>query len=70
MIANALDSGATRVRLLTDPAAATLTIIDDGRGKQRRELARYHDIASSTSAATGSDLPAWVSSADSLSHAR
>jgi hypothetical protein len=32
VIANALDSGATRVRLLTDAVAATLTIIDDGRG--------------------------------------
>jgi hypothetical protein len=48
VIANALDSGATRVRLLTDAAATTLTIIDDGRGMQRRELARYHDIAAST----------------------
>jgi hypothetical protein len=48
VVANALDSGATRVRLLTDPSAATLTIVDDGRGMQRRELARYHDIAAST----------------------
>ena len=48
VIANALDSGATRIRLLTEAANATLTIIDDGRGMQRRELARYHDIASST----------------------
>jgi hypothetical protein len=48
VIANALDSGATRVRLLTDAGAATLTIVDDGRGMQRRELARYHDIAAST----------------------
>jgi hypothetical protein len=48
VIANALDSGATRVRLLTSSADATLTIVDDGRGMQRRELARYHDIASST----------------------
>jgi hypothetical protein len=48
VIANALDSGAARVQLLTDAAAATLTIIDDGRGMQRRELARYHDIAAST----------------------
>jgi hypothetical protein len=47
-IANALDSGATRVQLLTDAAAATLTIIDDGRGMQRREMARYHDVAAST----------------------
>jgi Histidine kinase-, DNA gyrase B-, and HSP90-like ATPase len=48
VIANTLDSGAARVRLLTDSGAATLTIIDDGRGMQRRELARYHDIAAST----------------------
>jgi hypothetical protein len=50
VIANALDSGATRVRLLANPADATLTIIDDGRGMQRRELARYHDVAASTKA--------------------
>lgn len=48
VIANALDSGAARVKLLTDAGAATLTIIDDGRGMHRRELARYHDIAAST----------------------
>jgi hypothetical protein len=47
VVANALDSGAARVRLQTDPVEATLTIIDDGRGMQRRELARYHDVASS-----------------------
>ena len=47
-VANALDSGATRVRLLTSPSDATLTILDDGSGMQRRELARYHDIAAST----------------------
>src|SRR3989475_11547387 len=46
VVANALDSGATRIRLLTDPAAATLTIVDDGRGMQRRELVRDHDVAS------------------------
>jgi Histidine kinase-, DNA gyrase B-, and HSP90-like ATPase len=50
VLANALDSGATRVQLLTDPAAATLTIVDDGRGMQRRELARYHDVAASSKA--------------------
>jgi hypothetical protein len=48
VVANALDSGATRVRLLTDAVNATLTVIDDGRGMQRRELARYHDVATST----------------------
>ncbi len=46
--ANALDSGATRIELRADPAAATLTVVDDGRGMQRRELARYHDVAAST----------------------
>src|SRR5216683_666584 len=50
VVANALDSGATRVLLLTNPADATLTIVDDGRGMQRRELARYHDVAASTKA--------------------
>ncbi len=48
VIANALDSRATRIRLLTNASAATLTIIDNGRGMQRRELARYHDIAASS----------------------
>jgi hypothetical protein len=48
VIANALDSGATRIRLLPDRASATLTIVDDGRGMRRRELRRYHDVAAST----------------------
>ena len=48
IIANALDSGATRITLDADPVAATLTVVDDGRGMQRRELARYHDVAAST----------------------
>ena len=47
VIANALDSGAACIRLLASPADATLTIADDGRGMLRRELARYHDIATS-----------------------
>jgi hypothetical protein len=50
VVANALDSGATRVRLLTNAAESTLTIVDDGRGMQRRELARYHDVAASSKA--------------------
>jgi hypothetical protein len=47
VVANALDSGARRIRLQTGGADATLTILDDGRGMQRRELARYHDVAAS-----------------------
>jgi hypothetical protein len=48
VVANALDSGATRVDLATDPATATFTVVDDGAGMKRRELARYHDIAATT----------------------
>lgn len=48
VVANALDSGASHIRLATNPADATLTIVDDGRGMQRRALARYHDVAAST----------------------
>jgi uncharacterized protein (DUF2461 family) len=46
--ANALDSGATRIRLQPDPHTATLTVVDDGRGMQRKDLRRYHDVAAST----------------------
>lgn len=48
--ANALDSGATRISLHVDAQAGALTVGDDGRGMQRRELARYHDVAASTKA--------------------
>ena len=47
IVANALDSGAAAVTITTDPAAPSLTIVDDGVGMRRRELVRYHDIASS-----------------------
>src|SRR3989442_13062639 len=45
IVANALDSGASRVRVMADAAAATLVVADDGCGMKRRELARYHDAA-------------------------
>jgi len=48
IVANSLDSGTRVLRLTTEPAARTLTVLDDGTGMQRRELARYHDIAAST----------------------
>ncbi len=47
IVANSLDSGATQITLSTDSSTATLTVTDDGSGMRRRELARYHDIASS-----------------------
>jgi hypothetical protein len=48
VVANSLDSGATGLRLLADPVALTLTIVDDGAGMRRRDLVRYHDLAAST----------------------
>ncbi len=48
ILANALDSGATEIAFEADPAESTLTAMDNGSGMQRRELARYHDIAAST----------------------
>ncbi len=48
VVANALDSGATCLRLTADPASSTLTIVDDGSGMRRRDLVRYHDLAAST----------------------
>jgi hypothetical protein len=48
IVANSLDSGATRVGIATDPGLATLTLVDNGAGMRRRELARYHDVATST----------------------
>ena len=48
IVANALDSGASTITVLTDPTAGTFTLVDDGLGMRRRELARYHDLAIST----------------------
>ena len=45
MIANTLDSRASVIALRTDPAASTLTLIDDGQGMSRAELRRFHDVA-------------------------
>ena len=50
IVANALDSGATRIELRPDPVGGTLSVVDDGSGMRRRELARYHDVAASTKA--------------------
>ena len=50
IMANSLDSGATQITFECDPAQRTLTATDNGSGMQRRELARYHNIASSTKA--------------------
>jgi HSP90 family molecular chaperone len=48
IVANALDSGASEIRLQLDPAAGTLTVVDNGSGMRRDQLRRYHDIAATT----------------------
>jgi hypothetical protein len=48
IMANSLDSGATQISFECDPVERTLTTLDNCRGMQRRELARFHDIAAST----------------------
>lgn len=48
IVANALDSGASRLALRTDRTEGLLVLVDDGAGMTRRELARYHDVAAST----------------------
>lgn len=48
IIANSLDSGASRILLTADPAQGTFTAVDNGSGMQRRDMRRYHDIATST----------------------
>lgn len=48
VVANALDSGATVVRITANSTDASLTIADNGSGMPRRDLRRYHDLAAST----------------------
>ena len=48
IVANSLDSGASRISFATDLATATLTVLDNGRGMTRAELRRYHDLATSS----------------------
>jgi hypothetical protein len=48
IMANSLDSGATVIALDADSSRRALTVIDNGSGMQRRDLARYHNLASST----------------------
>ena len=48
IIANSLDSGASRIAMTADPAQSTLTVLDNGSGMQRKAMRQYHDIAAST----------------------
>jgi Histidine kinase-, DNA gyrase B-, and HSP90-like ATPase len=48
IVANALDSGAAALTFTADPAQSAFSILDDGSGMRRRDLARYHDVAATT----------------------
>jgi hypothetical protein len=48
LIANALDSGATEIRLETRPSQALFRCTDNGTGMNRAALRSYHNIAAST----------------------
>lgn len=47
IVANSLDSGARHIRFMPDAAQMSLTVLDDGAGMQRKDLIRYHDLATS-----------------------
>lgn len=48
LVANALDSGASRVSFFINPSEKSLTILDNGKGMRRPELREYHNIAATT----------------------
>lgn len=48
LVANSLDAGATIIRMIADPAAATFQLEDNGRGMVWKELRQFHNLASST----------------------
>lgn len=48
VVANALDSGASSIRVLADAGERTVVVVDDGSGMGRRQLTRYHDLASTS----------------------
>ena len=48
ILANALDAGASLIRINTDSTSASLTITDNGSGMPRAQLRKYHDLATSS----------------------
>jgi len=48
IVANALDSGATRIEVANAPAQASFVVVDNGAGMLRQHLRRFHDLAAST----------------------
>jgi hypothetical protein len=48
LVANALDSGASEIRLTVNADQAAFTLCDNGKGMSPPQLDRYHDIAATT----------------------
>ena len=48
LVPNALDSGASEIRLTVHAAQRTLTVSDNGQGMTPPQLDRYHDVAATT----------------------
>jgi len=46
LVANALDSGCSRIDIRIEPEQKRLTFTDNGEGMNRQEFVKYHDIAS------------------------
>src|ERR1700736_6672877 len=48
LVANALDSGASEIRLSVNVDQPALTVCDNGKGMSPPQLDRYHDVAATT----------------------
>lgn len=48
LIANALDSGASKIDFTTNPLHKTITIADNGHGMRKIAMRNYHNVASTT----------------------
>ncbi|MBI4297827.1 MAG: ATP-binding protein [Chloroflexi bacterium] len=48
LVANALDSKASRIGFTVDSGECSLSIVDNGAGMKREEFEKYHDIAETT----------------------
>ncbi|MGC8554739.1 MAG: ATP-binding protein [Candidatus Acidulodesulfobacterium sp.] len=48
LVANSLDSHASDIRFIVDSQKYILTVIDNGKGMNKKELDGYHNIASTT----------------------
>lgn len=48
LVANALDSGASKISFTVDRENRTITVLDNGKGMKRKAVTGYHNIAATT----------------------